>query len=431
MTGTDKTKENRRCSRRCLILVRVLVGCFVTMSLIGCSGHRQATTVEQRVLEDLYEAGRRDQGGEPEPQPEPQSEPQPLPSDTPAGEPSLPSASDPSASDPAASKSPQAEPEVPSEDEADSKEKVSLLKLCRQEAPPEDEGFFDGSRRRLQEACCCATLWLDGLLGGEPDVANARAVSGRLHITALYNRHEKFEEKVRLRVNYDLPTLERRLSVFLGKEDEEKFVQDRQETFAIRSSFFDLDSDDRWLAGLGYRPPGKWTQRLDFIVGGELRSAPEVFVKGRWRRNLFFGERSVLRLKETVFWENRDGLGSTTRIDLDHLFGRQQLVRWGSVGTISEESDGFEWRTSLLFYRNLYSGAALAVEGFVRGATKREEELREYGVRSVFRHTLHRKWLFGEVITGYSWPQEDASEPRRGSALIGLGLELHFGKDPY
>ncbi|MCH9651761.1 MAG: hypothetical protein K0U98_26270 [Deltaproteobacteria bacterium] len=409
-----------RYPRRGFNFVRVLVIWFVAMTLVGCSGNRLPATTEQRVLDDLHEAARRDQNGEKEP------EPQPLPSDPGQEEPSPASASDPIGSD-----STPEESEVPSEEEADSKESVSLLKLCRQETPPEEEAFFDESRRRLQELCCCATLWLDGLLGGEPDVANARAVSGRLHITALYSRHEKFEEKIRLRVNYDLPTLERRLSVFLGKEDEEKFIQDRQETFAIRSSFFDIDSEDRWLAGLGYRPPGKWTQRLDFSVGGELRSAPEVFVKGRWRRNLFLGQRSVLRLKETVFWENRDGLGSTTRIDLDHLFGKQQLVRWGNVGTISEESDGFEWRSSLLFYRNLYSGAALAVEGFVRGATEREEKLREYGVRSVFRHTLHRRWLFGEIITGYSWPQEDASRHRRGSALVGVGLELHFGKDPY
>ena len=65
--------------------------------------------------------------------------------------------------------------------------------------------------------------------------------------------------------------------------------------------------------GSGIRPPGEWKDRLDFRVGGRLSTAPEVFVQGRLRRNVFLGDRSVWRLRETVFYREPRRL----RLDLE------------------------------------------------------------------------------------------------------------------
>lgn len=316
------------------------------------------------------------------------------------------------------------------EAEEQAEDEFSLRQLCRQK-PQEDETALDKSRRRVHETFCGATLWLDGLFGGVPDVENARRVSGRIEVTPTYSEAEGTDVDLRVRVNYELPTLENRVDLFLGRDDEEEFVQDRREDFQVRSSLFDVDRDEQWLAGFGYRPPGRWTQRLDFRVGGKLRSAPEIFVQGRWRRNIFVGERSVWRFRETVFWENRDGFGSTTRVALDHLLSEKLLLRWSNIGTIHEESDGLEWRSTGLLYRNLQSGSALAYEFFVRGATERDVPLREYGQRGIFRKPLRDRWLFGELIVGYTWPREESEVEREGSMLVGVSIELHFGHDPY
>lgn len=322
---------------------------------------------------------------------------------------------------------------------ASEEEKASLRDLCRNgERPNGDEPMLDTTRRRLQETFCGATLWFDGLLGGQPDLENARAVSGRVEITALHSDYEGFDPKVRLRLNYDLPTLERRLTAFVGRDDEEDFVRDRREGPVARSALFGLESqsEDRWLAGLGYRPPGNWLKRFDFSVGGKLRSAPEIFVQARWKRQYFVGERSVWRIRETGFWQNREGFGSTTNIDFDHVLNDRLLLRWSNAGTITEESDekqdGFEWRSNALAYRALeFRGAALGAEVFVRGATEREVPIREYGTQFIYREPMFRKWFFAELIAGYSWPREHLDEEREGSLLIGAGIELHFGQNPY
>ena len=291
--------------------------------------------------------------------------------------------------------------------------------------------MLDESRRYLAETFCSATLWFDGLFGGQPDIANARAVSGRVELSTIYTEADGTEPRARLRLKYDLPNLEKRFNLFLGRDDRDNVVQSREEGFAIRSSVFGVETEDRWLAGLGYSPPGRWSDRLDFRVGGRLSTAPEVFVQGRLRRNLFVGDRSVWRLRETVFYENRDGFGSTTSADFDHVLRRTLLFRWGTVGTVSEATDGLDWRSATVLYQNFGSRNAVAWELFLRGSTGDDVNLREYGARTIFRRPLNRQWLYGELIGGYTWPRESRDVPREGSALFGFGLELLFGKTPF
>lgn len=305
----------------------------------------------------------------------------------------------------------------------------SLRELCR-EGEPVEQDLLDNSRRMLAETFCGATLWFDGLFG-QPDVENARSVSGRVELSTIYTEADGAEPRARLRLKYDLPNLDRRVNLFLGRDDRDDFVQGRQEGFAIRSSVFGVETDDRWLAGLGYSPPGRWQERLDFRVGGRLSSAPEVFVQGRLRRNVFLGERSVWRLRETVFYENRDGFGSTSSADFDYVLRRTLLFHWGTVGTVSEATEGLDWRSATVLYQNLGSRSALAYELFLRGSTGADIDVREYGARTVYRRPLNREWLYGELIGGYTWPRESLDEQREGSALIGFGLEMLFGRNPY
>jgi hypothetical protein len=323
---------------------------------------------------------------------------------------------------------PSTEPPAPSETPKEAEQ--SLRELCRQRTP-EEEALLDRSRRVLAETFCGATLWFDGLFGGEPDVENARAVSGRVELSTIYSEEEGTDPRARLRLKYDLPNLDRRVNLFLGRDDREDVVQGREKGAAIRSSVFGIETEDRWLAGLGYSPPGRWAERVDFRVGGRLSTSPEIFLQGRLRRNYFVGDRTVWRLREVLFYENRDGFGSTSSVDLDYVVGPKLLFRWGTVGTFSEVTEGLDWRSATVLYQNLRERSAIAYELFVRGSTDGEVMFREYGARTVYRQPLFREWLYGEVITGYSWPRYFRDEPRDGSALVGFGLELLFGSNPY
>lgn len=321
----------------------------------------------------------------------------------------------------------------PSAGNGGSRSEASIRELCRSAARKPEESALDAARRRLQETVCGANLWLDGLFGGEPDVENARRVSGRLELSSVQTEAYGSDAKVRLRVAYDLPTLKHRLRLFLGREELDEATQDRATPLGVRSAFFDLGEREEWLAGFGYSPPGPYGSRFSLRLGVRVQSETVVYVQGRYRQNFFLSERSTFRFRETVFWRNREhGFGSTTGLDYDRLIHRDTIFRWGNVGTISQGTEGLEWRSSLLLYHNLHRGRALSGELFVRGATKSDVSVEEYGLRAIYRQPiLRRGWLFGELLFGYSFPKLTLADEREGSAMIGFGVDLLFGQEPY
>lgn len=343
-----------------------------------------------------------------------------------AGEPPAPPALARAAASGTAELRPEGDlPEVQAVEEPD---RPSLRELCHVDTPKDGPRILATSRQRLQETFCGANLWFDGLFGGEPDVQNARSINGRVELSSLYTEAEGVDVNPRLRLDYDLPTLERRLKLFIGREDRNEFVRDRHEGVAIHSSIFDLEEQDRWLAGLGYSLPGSWASRVDFRIGAKLRTSPEVFAQARYRHNWFVGERVVVRARETLFWQNREqGFGATTSVDVDRVLSDATLLRLNGLATISQDTEGTWWRTAALLYHNLPGNSAMAYETFVRGETG-WIPITEYGGRVIYRRALGYQWLFGEVIAGYTWPKLEPDERRQRSAMVGFGFELYFGR---
>lgn len=362
----------------------------------------------------------------PQPQAAPPLQSGPEPTSTESAQPEEVNSPDPS---PQAPSSPQAQ-QNPSSEESSSRPRLSAL--CRQDGEEPEAVALDTFRRRLEETVCSANLWLDGLFGGEANVESARSISGRLEASFLHAQAYGDELKLRLRVSYDLPNLKHRMRLFLGRQELEEATQDRAMPLGTRSAFFDLGEREEWLAGFGYTPPGRYGRRFSFRVGVRPQSETIVYAQARYRQNVFLSEFATLRFRETLFWRNREhGFGATTAIDLDRLLNRYTILRWGNVGTISQATEGLEWRSSLLLYHNLHHGRAISGELFLRGATQAEVSLKEYGLRSIYRQSLLRKWLFGELLVGYSFPRLEREQTRRGSVIFGFGIDVLFGPEPF
>jgi hypothetical protein len=292
------------------------------------------------------------------------------------------------------------------------------------------DSAIDDTRRVLAETLCRATLWFDGLFGADEHPEAARNAHGRAEVSVFNSDYEGTRLRGRLNARVDLPNLQERLNAFVGRDDPDDFVQDRREGAALRSQMRDFQRHESWLAGFGYSLPGDYRQRFDVRVGTRVSTAPKLFVQGRWRRNIEVGEASLWHLRQTVFWTNRDGFGTTSAVEYDRVLTPSLLFRLAAVGTVSERGEGLDWRTNALLFQSLPGPHAMALEGFVRGETGAEVPLREYGSRLIYRRTLRqREWLFGEAFVGYSWPRRFLEEERKGSLAIGVGLELLFGRD--
>jgi hypothetical protein len=306
-------------------------------------------------------------------------------------------------------------------------EEVNAFDACRQRAKV-NEVLVDTASRRLLQTVCGASLWFDSLFG-ERDLAAAEASYGHVEVSGYYSQFRGMTQRVRFIIHTKLPAMNHRLSAFVGRDDDEDFVRDRTEGYALRTQAQPTDHDE-FLAGLGFRSVTTETFRSEFKVGARNPTLPKVFVQNRFSWTAYSNSQNRVQTHITPFWTNRDGFGVTPSVDFDRVIEDDFLLRWGNTATITEKSPGLSWRTAAILYQNLTGVSALAYEVFVRGATGAREPIGEYGVRTVYRRPLYHARLFGNLVLGYSWPRDDPALQRKGSADIGLGLEMPFGIEP-
>jgi len=306
--------------------------------------------------------------------------------------------------------------------------RITPSHLCDQTAP-DDEQTIDRTRRRVEEIVCASSMWFDGLFGDYYYVGESRKVFGNVELS--YNYSEFYGNKVRLRFNarVELPNINKHLSAFVGRDDEDDFVRDRFDNSALRNNFPQVNDSDKVFAGLGYALPSNRVFRTDLRAGVRGLSSPMAFVQARARYNAYSDDNNLFMLRATPFWTTRDHLGITLGADYSHVLTEDLLFRWGNVGTRSQSTQGVDWRVSWTLYhavRSIKSG--FAYELFTRGETGDDVPLHEYGLQTTFRHPLFNGRLYAEWVLGYSFPREDVDDERRGSVLAGVGLQMPFGQ---
>jgi hypothetical protein len=86
------------------------------------------------------------------------------------------------------------------------------------------------------------------------------------------------------------------------------------------------------------------------------------YIKGSYIYERGSSDRGLFSVRETLFWQNSEGAGETTRLDLERVFERQLLVRYTLSGTRSQKSEGLRGYSSILLLRGLSNRRAVAFE---------------------------------------------------------------------
>ena len=300
-------------------------------------------------------------------------------------------------------------------------------------AVEEDSGIWlDKTQQRLYRMLCGTARWFDSFFGDSARYdATLDQSWGRLGVGAYYDRRDQWDPDFRLRAQAALPAAKRRARLLLGRGDEKQLVEDRgySERDGLPTRFNDVE-DDAWLLGLGFAKKQGLKRGLDFGVGARLRLPPEPFAKARYYRNWTLADKTLLRFRQTGFWRDGRGFGTTSQFDLDYLIANDFLLRWHNWGTVAEDVDGLDWGSSVTLFQGLTDRRALAYRFFVRGETEAEERLKDYGFELRYRRRIFREWLFIEYVTGLSWPKETMLEKRELNVGAGVGLQLYFGPVP-
>jgi hypothetical protein len=242
-----------------------------------------------------------------------------------------------------------------------------------------------------------------------------------------WDQYDGFEVKSRFRARVALPKLKENFSAFIGRVDENEFLDDDSagRPSVIRSP----QSDEEWLVGLGFDPEINEAHRMSYSIGirGGLRF--DTYARARYMTGFVFSDNQQVRTQSSAFWRDSDGFGVAQRVDYEATLTDTWLVRWASIGTFAEETHGLRWSSTARLYHLYGEDKAWATETWIEGNTDHAVPIQDYGVRFLNRQRYLREWFFAEAWVGYHWPRSEVTEQRSGQWLVGIEFEVHFGTD--
>lgn len=292
-------------------------------------------------------------------------------------------------------------------------------------APEQDAGSADSiivrGRAAVRDLTESVARRVDHWFGDKPFDPGGR-VSGSIGFKFLAQQHESPEMNLRFRARLDLPNVKEKAYLFFGQENERELITDQPEPFTRRELLLpeDRKADQTLFAGLGYA----LLDVIDFRAG--VRGGFKPYVQARYKTNWRLSERDGMDFRETVFWRPDDGVGATTALNFGHAYSPSVALRWQNAGTISKETDGMAWSSSLGLFKSYGADRMASLEALVSGATAASDDLREYGVRAVWLQPIYRDWTILEVSVGHFWPQGDAKAERSRNWALGVGVDIRF-----
>jgi hypothetical protein len=299
--------------------------------------------------------------------------------------------------------------------------------ICRDK--PQGPAWIDRMHEALYRSMCSTAIWFDGYFGSARFDDEYQATHGSLAVGALWDERNHWDPSVRFRVQMNLPQMADRFSAFVGKVDPDEYVTEQRDDFDTLPRQFGREGDDAVLFGLGYSQPRRRGGHFDAGAGVSLDSSTEPYVKGTYQIALPILARNLLRLRETVFWDNGERLGATTRFDLERLFTDDLLARWTGSATFTQETEGVRWFSNVTLYQNLGNGRALSYQVGLTAESDRDVPITDYSLRVIYRRTIfERDWLFLELRSSVTWPRDTLLERREPNIGAGVAVEMMFGE---
>lgn len=294
-----------------------------------------------------------------------------------------------------------------------------MERYCRDEAE-RPASWLDRSHSYISERLCEPAAWFDGFFGDARSFEETPIGTFiRIRNSAQWDEHDGWSHGLRVRASILLPRVSDRFRLLISR-DEDLSGELPDETSLGGGS-------DRTRLGLRFIASERSRSQLDFdasirLGGGGLN--PELNTRYRYVHG--FSEHTLARATQTGFWQREDGFGTTSRLDWEWLPSRDGLLRWTGQGTYSEASEGVDWRSSVVAFRQLDTRSAIRAEVGSFGYTRPSFEVEEYFVALRYRRQFFRRWLYYELQPEHAWPLDEVTGKRRADWRFTLTLEIQF-----
>lgn len=293
--------------------------------------------------------------------------------------------------------------------------------------------WFDRTHDGLHAFLWRSAMRVDRWFGADvSEDVYSQNTRGSITPIVLWDEFNGFDQKFRFRVRMPLPHLDERYNAFIGTFSRDEFVTEREQASGAipRQRSGGLVDQDQTLLGIQYRERDSGA-RFEADAGIRIRSPIDPFVKAGYRFEYSTENHLLFTFREIGFWQNSEGFGFTSRIDVERALDIDSLIRFTASGTISQESEGVRGYSSLTWYRALTDDRGVAAQIFTSGEFDAPVPLGEYGLRVAYRKKIFRDWLVLELRPSVTWPREERDKPRKASWGFGIGFEMFFGENGF
>jgi len=301
--------------------------------------------------------------------------------------------------------------------------------------PGEDQNipyhWLDTTRKVLYNTLWKSTRYVDSFFGSAQDDTIYQKFYGSIAPAVFYTEYDQMRTQVRFNMNFPFPMANDRLHAFIGRFDPNEFITERDEPSGSLARTYGPPTEDQTLLGIGYHQPERQGGRFEAGAGVRLRFPMDPYVKGSYVFERGKSETGLFSVRETLFWQNSEGAGETTRLDLERIFDSTWLARYTISGTRSQKSDGLRGYTSVLLLHGIADRRAIAFEAGLDGQTEASVQLHDYGFKIAYRQGILRRWLIMELRTSVDWPRDYIYQQRSASFGVGLGFEMLFGTEEF
>jgi hypothetical protein len=301
----------------------------------------------------------------------------------------------------------------------------------RQRGETDDE-WLDRTQKGVHDLVWRSAMHMDKWFGSREPASAYQRASGSIAPALLWDEFEGFQPKVRFKVELPLPRMNERFNAFVGRVDRDEYVTERTpQSGAFQRQYGEL-GEEQTLAGIVYRTSAKQGSRFDAGAGVRLRLPLDPYVKGSYVYERGDSMSGMFSTRQTVFWQNSQRSGFTSRVDLEKLFAENLwLLRWTTSASISEMSDGVYGYSAITALRGFPDRRAIAFEAGMDGSSDADVPMHEFGFKAAYRQSVARDWLILEVRTSLTWPKEEPEQPRAPSWGVGIGFEMFFGTNEF
>ena len=298
---------------------------------------------------------------------------------------------------------------------------VITIGACIPRAATATGDLVDITRQKARDF----TQWLgeevNDWFGDKPFSQGGKVSHGRLGMRLNWEEDAGTSTSLKFRARFDLPNLREKAYFFLGRENERELVADQPEAFTREQRLLtDNRTDKSGFLGLGIN----LRDYLDFRAG--VRGGLKPYAQMRYLRAMMLSTADRLEFRETVFWRSSDGFGSTTALNLEHAYTPSVSFKWQNAATITRETDGFGWSSSVGVFKTFGETRLLSLEALMSGESGAETDVGEYGVRLKWLQPVYRDWVQAEFIVGHFWPRGEENRERDHGWALGAGLEMRF-----